>query len=137
MLGHYRLTFPIIIFIVTLSFNYASIVINTRAQEDPCVADKRFTKDGGPGTDEINWNDLRNIEIKKVMGRGGNDMLIAGDSDVCLVGGPGRDTLVGGPGRNVLDGGLDPDTFFCVAGDNKIVGFVAGQDHKSNGNCHQ
>ncbi|HXJ02817.1 MAG TPA: Ig-like domain-containing protein [Micropepsaceae bacterium] len=93
---------------------------------------------GGAGNDVLSDTSGNNT----LDGGLGNDSLTAGDGDDSLSGGAGNDTVIagggndtitGGDGKDVLTGGAGADFFVfgivTTASADRIVDFVAGQDH--------
>jgi RTX calcium-binding nonapeptide repeat (4 copies)/Divergent InlB B-repeat domain len=87
-------------------------LVNVSAQPDPGW---KFSHWGGQAG-------YVNTMLPRVVGLGGNDILIGlGGNDV-LNGGPGRDVLRGGAGADVLMGGIGNDVLIGGAGRDRLTG---------------
>ncbi|PRY89470.1 M10 family metallopeptidase C-terminal domain-containing protein [Donghicola tyrosinivorans] len=107
--------------------------------------------DGGQGSDTVLYNnsdeaviiDLgagtgqggqaegdRLINIERVLGSEGNDILIGDDADNVLAGNVGRDTVMGAGGNDTLFGGAGADTFVFQAdgSTDTVQDFGRGED---------
>jgi len=79
--------------------------------------------DGREGNDVINASLVSgSIAGFTLLGREGNDTLIAGAGGMTLFGGDGNDLLVGGSGDDVLDAGAGRDILFGGAGNDVFEG---------------
>ena len=73
---------------------------------------------GRGGDDVLNANDSNDL----VRGNTGDDTLDGEAGDDLLVGGPGNDTITGGDGRDLVRGNPGDDTLDGEAGDDFLVG---------------
>lgn len=80
---------------------------------------------GTPGDDVLEVTGARRDSRLLVIGLAGDDTLVGGNHDDCLVGGDGDDTLRGGNGQDVLVGGAGADD---LDGGNGKDTYLAGGD---------
>ncbi len=64
----------------------------------------------------------RQVDGDTIYARGGDDVVIGGDTDDALYGGDGDDLLVGNKGDDRFDGGLGNDIIFGGLGDDDLAG---------------